>query len=510
MTLLLAGVIIAPLVSTPLVYFLGQRFREKTGYFTFALLLIPFISILASALMAAGSPNGSYSEAYPWYPIGLFGLNADNLSLPVLFTISLLTALIALFSIPYMHHKIGDNPADSKRYGLYFSLYILYALGMLGTVLATNLIQFYAFFEIMLVPSFFMIAEWGYGEKEKISLMYFFWTHVGALVLLIGILVTGYLSGSTDLDVIKILLTNNPTLISTTARLAIVATMCFGFFVKMAQFGVHVWLPHAHAEAPTPISALLSPAMIGIGAYATVRIVMSIYPDAFFTLSAFFAGWALITMFYGGFMAMVQDDIKRLLAYSSISQMGYILFGLASFTQLGVAGSMFQYVSHGTAKGILFLVAGSIILQVHGERSISKLGGLASRMPVTATAAFIGFLAILGLPTTNGFLSEFFLFQGGFIRATDTPTLYRLVVSILGVVATAFTAGYSLWTLRRVFFGPTNETTADVKEAPWTVTGPLIILCIVTIALGIYPQPVLGPLLNAAKTIQGIPGIPGL
>src|SRR2546426_1461139 len=212
-----------------------------------------------------------------------------------------------------MHHKIGDDP---ERYGLYYALYSLYALGMLGTVLATNLIQFYAFFEIMLVPSFFMIAEWGYGEKEKISLMYFFWTHVGALVLLVGILVTGYLSGSTDLDVIKTLLTNNPTLISTTARIAIVATMCFGFFVKMAQFGVHVWLPHAHAEAPTPISALLSPAMIGIGAYATVRIVMSIYPDAFFTLSAFFAGWALVTMFYGAAMALVQDRLKQLLCLS--------------------------------------------------------------------------------------------------------------------------------------------------------------------------------------------------
>src|SRR5713101_8770473 len=505
--LLLLGAIVAPLVSAPVLYLLGRRLREKTGYACFALLLIPFVSILLAVAYASGDASGSYLESYSWAPIGTFGLRADNLSIPVVFTISLLTAVIAIFSVPYMHHKMGDEP---QRYGFYYSLYILYALGMIGTVLSTNLIQFYAFFEIMLIPSFFLIAEWGYGEREKISLMYFFWTHVGALVLLVGILVTGYLSGSTDLDVVKTLLTNNPGLISDTLRLAIVGVMCFGFFVKMAQFGVHVWLPHAHAEAPTPISALLSPAMIGIGGYATVRIVMSIYPDAFLALSAFFAGWAVVTMFYGGLMAMVQDDIKRLLAYSSISQMGYILFGLASFTQLGVAGSMFQYVSHGTAKGILFIVAGSIILQANGERSISKLGGLASRMPITTTAAFIGFLAILGLPTTNGFLSEFFLFRADHIRETDTATLYRIVVSILGVVATAFTAGYSLWTLRRVFFGPTNETTADVKEAPWTVTGPLIILCIVTIALGIYPQPVLGPLLNAAKTIQGVPGIPGL
>ncbi len=491
MTILLLGTIVAPLVSVPLVYLAGRVLREKTGYVSFASLLVPLFTILLAAAWAADR-SGVYQETYPWVPIGNFGLKADNLSIPVVFTISLLTTVIALFSIPYMRHKIGNEP---RRYGLYFSLYNLYALGMIGTVLATNLIQFYVFFEIMLVPSFFLIAEWGYGERERISLMYFFWTHVGALVLLVGILATGYLAGSTDIDAL------NTTAIATSVRLGIVAAMCFGFFVKMAQFGLHVWLPHAHAEAPTPISALLSPAMIGIGGYATVRIVMAIYPEAFQAFSPFFAGWALVTMIYGGIMALVQDDIKRLLAYSSISQMGYILFGLASFTQLGVAGSMFQYVAHGTAKGILFMVAGSIILQVHGQRSITKLGGLASRMPLTATAAFIGFLAILGLPTTNGFFSEFFLFQGSFIRATTTATPYRLWIAILGVVSTAITAGYSLWTLRRIFFGPTNSETADVKEAPWTVTVPLIALSVVTIVLGIYPEPILGQLVSFARTI---------
>ena len=491
MTVLLLGTIVAPLVSVPLLYVAGKRLREKTGYVSFATLLIPLFTILLSAAWAVDQ-GGIYQETYPWFSTVNFGLKADSLSIPIVFTISLLTTVIALFSIPYMHHKIGDEPS---RYGLYFSLYNLYALGMIGTVLATNLIQFYVFFEIMLVPSFFLIAEWGYGERERISLMYFFWTHVGALVLLVGILVTGYLAGSTDMDML------NTGLMTTTVRLAIVAAMCFGFFVKMAQFGLHVWLPHAHAEAPTPISALLSPAMIGIGGYATVRIVMTIYPEAFQTFSAFFAGWAVVTMIYGGAMALVQDDIKRLLAYSSVSQMGYILFGLASFTQLGLAGSMFQYVAHGTAKGILFMVAGAIILQADGQRSISKLGGLASRMPVTATAAFIGFLAILGLPSTNGFFSEFFIFQGGFIRATSAATPYRLAIAILGVISTAITAGYSLWTLRRIFFGQTKEETANVKEAPWTVTIPLIVLSAVTIVLGIYPEPILGQLVAFAKTL---------
>jgi len=190
--------------------------------------------------------------------------------------------------------------------------------------LATNLIQFYAFFEIMLVPSFFLIAEWGYGDKERISLMYFIWTHVGALVLLVGILLTGYLTGGvTDMALI------NPSPIPSTLRLIIVAAMCFGFFVKMAQFGVHIWCrTHTPRLQPPSVPSYL-PAMIGIGGYAIVRIVMTIFPEAFLTLSAFFAALAVVTMFYGAAMALVQDDIKRLLAYSSVSQMGYILFGLA-------------------------------------------------------------------------------------------------------------------------------------------------------------------------------------
>src|SRR5213594_1607734 len=419
MTFLLIGAIVVPLIGVPVVYWFSRLLKEKAGYVASLLSLGPRAVVLIAGAEGSSSPQRSYSELYSWTPIGTFGLRVDNLSLPILLIISLLVALIALFSVPYMRQRIGDDPG---RYGLYYSLYMLYSLGMIGTVLATNLIEFYLFFEIMLVPSFFLIAEWGYGERDKISLTYFIWTHIGALVLLVGILVTAFLTGATDMDVVISNLTVNPSLISTTLRLGIVAAMCFGFFVKIGQFGLHVWLPSAYAEAPTPISAILAAAMTGIGGYATVRIVMTIFPQAFLTFSAFFAGWALITMIYGSAMALVQDDIKRLLAYSSISQMGYILFGLAAFNSFGVSGSMFQYVSNGTAKGILFIVVGAVMLQVRGERSLSKLGGLASKMPITATAAFIGSLTLAGLPSTNGFLSEFFLFQGGFVRATDTAS----------------------------------------------------------------------------------------
>ena len=457
-------------------------------------------AILLAGAEGSSSPQGTYTESFPWSPIGTFGLRVDNLSLPILFIVALLSSLIALFSVPYMRQRIGDQ---SGRYGLYYSLYMLYSLGMLGTVLSTNLIQFYLFFEIMLVPSFFLIAEWGYGERDKISLTYFIWTHIGALVLLVGILVTGYLAGSTDMSSVVNNFAANPSLVPNLVRLGVVGAMCFGLFVKIAQFGLHVWLPSAYAEAPTPISALLASAMTGIGGYALVRIVMTIYPSGFQALSAVFAGYAVLTMFYGSAMALVQDDVKRLLAYSSMSQMGYILFGLATFTSFGISGSMFQYVSNATAKGILFITVGAIMLQVRGERSMSKLGGLAGRMPFTATAAFIGSLALMGFPSTNGFFSEFFLFLGGFVRATSSASDYRLVVAILGVVATALTAGYSLLALRKIFFGPSNTITLEVKEAPWTITLPLVVLSIVTVALGIYPDPVIGRFFSIAKSIVG-------
>src|SRR5438132_11057481 len=262
-------------MAIPILYTLARRLKEKTGFVSFALLLIPLITILYAALQGSGSAQGTYQESYSWSPIGNFGFRVDNLSLPILFIINLLTALVSLFSVPYMRQRIGDDPG---RYGLYYSLYALYSLGMIGTVLATNLIEFYLFFEIMLVPSFFLIAEWGYGERDKISLTYFIWTHIGALVLLVGILVTGFLAGTTDMDSVVNNFAANPSTVPSLVRLGVVGAMCLGLFVKIAQFGLHAWLPSAYSEAPTPISTLLSAAMTGIGGYAIGRIVMTIYP----------------------------------------------------------------------------------------------------------------------------------------------------------------------------------------------------------------------------------------
>jgi len=481
-------ILLVPFVFVFITYYAGNKWGSKAGYLSFIALAYSTLLTLLAAW------QGGVQEFYDWSPIGLFGLNADGLSIPILFTIALLCTLMSLYSIPYMAHIIGEQ---RKQFGLYYALLLLYSVGMMGAVLATNLIEFYLFFELMLIPSYFLIARWGYGDRDRISFMYFMWTHIGALSFLAGILWLGYLGGTFDLG--KIVATTIPQ----DLRLWITILMVAGLLVKMAAFGLHIWLPHAHAEAPTPISALLSPAMIGIGGYAIVRIVMTTLPTAFFQISLALTIWAVITMLYGGAMALVQDDIKRLLAYSSISQMGYILLGISSFQILGVSGSMFQYVSHGLGKGILFMVAGTIILQAHGLRSIGRMGGLASKMPITATAALLGFLTIMGIPYTAGFVSEFLIFAGSFNQGFALGSMLRVALSALAVISTALTAGYSLWAVKRIFFGPLPTELNGVTEAPWTITGPLLALGVTSVVIGIFPDLVERLLLPIIKVILG-------
>ena len=484
----LLQILVIPLIFVFITYYAGVRWGAKAGWLSFIALAYSTVLTLLAGW------QGGVQEFYNWRPIGLFGLNADGLSVPILFTIALLCTLMSVFSMPYMNHIIGE---DKKQFGLYYALLLLYSVGMMGAVLATNLIEFYLFFELMLIPSYFLIAKWGYGDRDRISFMYFMWTHIGALAFLVGILSIGYLAGSFDIATIA------TRTLPTSLMTIIVVLMVVGLLVKMAAFGLHIWLPHAHAEAPTPISALLSPAMIGIGGYAIVRLVMSLLPSALFEISTALTIWAVVTMFYGGAMALVQDDIKRLLAYSSVSQMGYILLGISSVQALGVSGAMFQYVTHGLGKGILFMVAGAIILQAQGLRSISKMGGLASKMPITTAAALIGFLTIMGIPPTTGFISEFLIFAGAFKEAFTITSTLRIALSVLGVVSTAITAGYSLWAVKRIFFGKLPDALSSVTEAPFTVTGPLLVLAVVSLVLGVFPDVVERMLLPAVRVIVG-------
>ncbi len=494
----LAQVLLVPLVFTPIAYFVGKRIGKDTGWLTAIPLVYTLLLLIGIAAEIQG--GGAYVESYQWaQDAGLtFGLKADGLSIWVLLTINILCLFISIYSIPYMEHRLHEwehetgEPVNNGAYANYYTLYLLYAVGMLGTVMSMNLIQFYLFYELMLVPSWALINNYGYGARERIGMMYFMWTHVGAVILLAGILSCYWITGSFEISALSGVV-GNP-------NASIIAfAILIGFFTKMAVFGIHIWLPYAHAEAPTPISALLSPAMIGIGAYAAIRLVAIPMAPVFANFSFIFSIWALITLTYGGLMALSQDDIKKFLAYSSVSQMGYLFLGLASASAYGEAGAVFHYVSHGFGKCILFCVAGILISQT-GTRSIKKMGGLAAKMPITATLAIIGFFVISGVPPTIGFMSKFMIFTGVFSSAL-TNSSEQLFVAVIAIIMTVLTVGYSLWTVRRIFFGPLAEGMEKVKEAPTLMLIPIVVFTLLAIVIGIYPKLVtdfLLPFFNAS------------
>ena len=493
---MLVEIILAPILVSVIALALGRKLVHYTGWLAFAVFICTTLFSLIAAIHVA---NGeTLVETYDWAPsLGLvIGLRADGLSVPLILTINILSASISVYSVPYVQRMIE---ARKTEYGIYYAFYLLFVASMLGTVLSTNLIEFYVFYEFMLIPSYFIISKWGYGEREKIALMYFLWTHTGALALLIGILSTYALVGSCDIYEIPKLIELVEPPVETT--IAISALMLGGFFVKMALFGFHIWLPHVHAEAPTPISALLSPAMIGIGGYAATRTTIAFFPATSELAAEILSIWAMITMVYGGMMALAQDDFKRRLAYSSISQMGYILLGISSLDVVAVSGSMFHYVSHATCKALLFMVAGAVILQADGLRSIKRLGGLASKMPISAAAAIVGFFGITGIPPLNGFHSEWMIFSGVFAGVFDSGSVTRLLVAVGSAIGAILTACYGLWTIQKIFFGPRPEYLEEVREAPLTVTLPMLALILLTILLGLFPSVATDPLSSAISSI---------
>jgi NADH-quinone oxidoreductase subunit M len=475
--------VLVPLVAAPVCFAAGRKLgRVGTG-------LLATISLAVSTTLLLGSwsqilTGGKAIENYGVW-IGLFKLDViflqDYLSLAISVLIAGVSTLTAIYSIGYVRHEHDQE--------MYFTALLLFVAGMIGVVLSANLILFYLFWELMLIPSYFLIAYWGTGRPRVVAFKYFMFTHAGAASLLFGILLTFSVTGSFNLIDLPRLLTG---VASGTLR-TIMILMFIGFAVKLAVFPVHTWLPDAHAEAPTPISVLLSGVMIKTGAYAIIRITLTLFPTELMKVAYALSILAVVTMLWGGIMAFAQTDLKRLLAYSSVSQAGYILFGIMSLTTLGLAGGLFNVITHGVAKGLLFMCAGAIIYAT-GIRDINKLGGLAGKMPVTAIGMLIGGLSIAGTPPLAGFASEWMIFAGGFAAG------YTLLAS-LAIAATIVTAAYYLRMIKRVFFGECPENLSRTKEAPISMLIPMSVLIFLTVAFGIFAFAPLQVVYPAAQAV---------
>jgi len=412
---------------------------------------------------------------YPWI--------IDMVSFPIGLIIAVVSTLSCLYSIKYMEKE--PNQAS------YYASLLIFMTGMIGVVFSINLIQFYLFWELMLIPSYLLIAQWGTSRRKlSIGFKYFIFTHMGALLMLLGIL--SIFSYTMTFNLLE--LPSKSALIPVSMAPVIFTLLSLGFFVKMAAFPLHTWLPDAHSEAPTPISAILSGVMIKCGAYGIGRILLSVFSRGVIQASNYLLTLGIITIAYGGLMALAQTDIKRLLAYSSISQMGYIIFGFATFSTLGIMGSLLHIVNHAVCKALLFMCAGSIIHQTR-TRNIRKMSGLITKMPVTGFACLIGIFSLAGAPPLNAFWSEWMIFGGGLESKKNTFTF-------IGVASTMITAGYLLWFAWRVFFGAVPERLENVKESPPLLLAPIVVLASVSIVLGIWPGLLLQFVTPAAELLS--------
>jgi NADH-quinone oxidoreductase subunit M len=479
--------LLLPTLALPIVYVAGRK-SSKAAAILVALIAIADIILLSTTAPSILDPTTGhkYVESYYWIPVlnSTFTLFVDGVSLSMAIITLVLIFTTALFSVNYMQGK--------KGLAEYYALLTLLFIGLVGVFITSNLMLFYFCWELMLVPAYFIIGGWGYREPYRAAFKFFIFTHAGAVFVLLGIGAIFMVTGNLDMfQAQTALMTAQPDLVKW-----ILLSITAGFAVKMAVVPVHMWLPDAHSEAPAPMSALLSGVIISAGAYAIFRVSLgTVFPAIMATDFGvqFLHGLAVfgvMSAFFGSLIALVENDIKRLIAYSSISHMGYVLFGLSllfsgeppQIVQVVMAGTVLHLANHAVSKGLFFLSAGAIMKQLE-IRDIREMGGLAGKMPITATSSTIAALSIAGVPPFACFISEFLIFVGAF-QVIGNDGFYLLPTALM-LIATVLSLAYALRYISHVFLGPLK--TSNAKETPFFMELAMLVLAVFAIVLGIWP-----------------------
>ncbi len=421
-----------------------------------------------------------FVDHFSWIPafnIEYF-VGLDGLSFPMFWLTTLLgfISVIASWNIPRAQKG-------------YFALFLLLDTSMLGVFAALDFFLFYVFWEVMLLPMYFLIGIWGGPRREYAAIKFFLYTLLGSVLMLIVMLALYFnvqdpVTGGHTFNMLHMMnqSNHNPWLQLFDVRFWLYIALFIGFAIKVPIFPFHTWLPDAHVEAPTAISVILAGILLKMGTYGLMRISYPIFPDIAKYTAYALAILGVINILYGAFVAMAQKDLKKLVAYSSVSHMGFVLLGMAVFTPAGISGAFFQMFSHGIITAMLFLVVGVIYDRAH-HREIDGFGGLGVSMPVYTGVASLAFFAALGLPGMTGFIAEAMVFIGAF-------SVYR-VLTIMAAFGIIITAGYVLWTIQRVFLGKLNPKYENIPDINGRELFTLVPLGILTIVLGIYPLPIL-------------------
>ncbi len=406
------------------------------------------------------------AQQVPWISaIGIqYFVGVDGLSLPMVLLTTLLTLLAVLGSM-----KITLRTKE------YFALLLILETGVLGVFASLDFFLFFLFWEVELIPMYLLIGIWGGARREYAAIKFVIYTLVGSAMMLIAILALYFGSEPHTFDMVVLGgLTWAPAFQS-----IVFLFLFFGFAVKLPMFPFHTWLPDAHVEAPTAVSVLLAGVLLKMGGYAMLRTCLMILPDAAIQYSYVIAIFAVINVLYGALVVLAQRDLKAVVAYSSVSQMGYVLLGMAGLTTISLTGAAIQLFSHGLISGLLFFLVGAVYERTH-TRQIAEMGGLAPRMPILTTLFMMGGLATLGLPGMSGFIAEFVTFVGAFV-------MYPLftAMAIFGIV---LSAGYMLWTIRRIFFGPLQLPYISLGDAKGVELIPLFTLATAIVLFGTVPS----------------------
>ncbi|MET3697114.1 NADH dehydrogenase subunit M [Bacillus oleivorans] len=495
---LLSTIILAPLLGVVVLLFIP---KEKEGLIKSLGILATIPSLILTFTAYIKSQQGidvsTWAEKQTWFRLGseeqygkyMFSINyevgVNGFSLLLLVLTAFIATMAAIASLRI-----------EKEWKGYFQLFLLLELGMLGVFAAENMILFFLFFEITLVTAFFLIGKWGYAFKEKAAYSFLIYNGLGSAILLIVITILFAKTGTVQFGLLGQVLQDEATFdlvkMTPALRMGLLIPILIAFGIKLPIFPFHTWMVHVHTQAPPPVVMIHSGILLKIGAYGLIRFGMEIFPKEFASIGVVIIILGLINLLYGAFLALIQDDLKKVLAYSSVSHMGIVLIGLGALNMEGLQGAMFQVISHGLISSLFFFLVGVLYART-GTTNISELGGLVKSVPVVAGLLLTTGLASLGIPGMSGFISEFTAFVGIF---KSHPT-----AGYIGLLGLILTAVYVLRAVLGITYGEPKrkQEWGDLKPIEWVPSGLLVISII---AIGVFPAILTEPLFTSLQAIM--------